>query len=403
MGEEGTGGSGVVVQTTQGGLADAPARIPFHKPYIAGRELYHIAQTVTFENIAGDGLFTERAARFFEEEYDVGAALLVTSCTSALELSVELCDLEPGDEVITPSFGFVSSANAIMRAGGVPRFVDIRPDTLNIDERLIEAAVNERTRAIMPVHYAGVSAEMDEILAIANRHGLRVIEDAAQAVSSRYRGRALGSIGDLGCYSFHDTKNFVAGEGGALCVNDPALLERAEILRDKGTNRRKFWRGEVDKYTWVDVGSSYVMSEILAAFLVAQLEGMPAIQAARTRIFDRYHELLEPLEVAGLLRRPTVPPHCESNAHLYYVLLPTEELRTDLIKHLAASNIHAVFHYVPLHTSPMGRSLGWSDGDLPVTEDLSGRLLRLPMFAELSLDDVDRVVEEVVAFFQRQT
>ncbi|MGQ9915682.1 MAG: dTDP-4-amino-4,6-dideoxygalactose transaminase, partial [Thermogutta sp.] len=342
-------------------------RIPFNKPFIAGRELFYIAQAVTMGNIAADGHFTKACCRLLEERFAIPKVLLVPSGTAALELAAMLCDLQPGDEVIMPSYTFVSTASAFVRVGGRPVFVDIRQDTLNIDENKIEAAITERTRAIVPVHYAGVACEMDRIMEIAARHRLLVVEDAAQGVNAFYKGRALGSIGHLGCYSFHETKNYICGEGGALCINDPRFVERAEILRDKGTNRQKFFRGEVDKYTWVDVGSSYVMAEILAAFLLGQLEQLDAISARRREIYEFYREQLSPLEAAGHLRLPIIPENCGGNCHMFYILLPTAEKRDRMLESLRSEGIHAVFHYVPLHTSPMGRMFGYKDGDLPMT------------------------------------
>ena len=301
--------------------------IPFNKPYVAGKELYYIAQAVTFGNISGDGYFTKASAKLLEDRLDIRKVLLTPSCTAALEMAAMLCGLGPGDEVIMPSFTFVSTANAVVRMGARPVFVDIRADTLNIDESLIEAAITPRTKAIWVVHYAGVACEMDTIMNIADRHNLWVVEDAAQAVSSTYNGRALGSLGHLGCYSFHETKNYICGEGGALCINDPHFIERAEILRDKGTNRQQFFRGEVDKYTWVDIGSSYVPSEIASAFLFGQLEMLDAIRDRRRAIFDNYSNLLKPLNDAGLLRSPVIPTSCESNYHTFYCLLPSAAAR----------------------------------------------------------------------------
>jgi len=298
-----------------------------------------------------------------------------------------------------PSYTFVSTASAFVRVGARPVFVDIRPDTLNIDETKIEAAITERTRVIVPVHYGGVSCEMDRIMDIARRYNLLVVEDAAQGVNAFYKGRALGSIGHLGCYSFHETKNYICGEGGALCINDERFIERAEILRDKGTNRQKFFRGEVDKYTWVDIGSSYVMAEILAAFLYGQLEQMDAIAARRFEIYQHYAMHLKPLEEQGFLRLPRIPAGCQSNHHLFYVLTPDGPTRDALLAHLKSEGIHAVFHYVPLHTSPMGRTFGYKEGDLPVTESLAARLVRLPMYYELTQHDQERVVVTLEKLF----
>jgi dTDP-4-amino-4,6-dideoxygalactose transaminase len=309
--------------------------------------------------------------------------------------------LAPGDEVIMPSFTFVSTANAVARLGARPAFVDIRRDTLNIDETLIEAAITDKTKAIFPVHYAGVGCRMEEVLAIARRYDLRVVEDAAHGLGAVQNGRALGSIGDLGTFSFHETKNLTCGEGGALCVNDPALLEAAEILRDKGTNRRQYLRGQVDKYTWVNIGSSYVPSEICAAFLYAQLEMMDQINESRRRSYEFYRNELRPLEDEGLLRLPHIPADCESNCHLFYVILPHQSARDALLNHLQTQQILAVFHYVPLHSSPMGMSYGCRDGDLPVTEDMSRRLLRLPLYHEITMQELLRVVQQIRSHLRR--
>jgi dTDP-4-amino-4,6-dideoxygalactose transaminase len=372
--------------------------IPFNKPFVAGKELYYIAQAVTFGNISGDGYFTKASARLLEDRLDIRKVLLTPSCTAALEMAAMLCALGPGDEVIMPSFTFVSTANAVVRMGARPVFVDIRPDTLNIDESLIEAAITPRTKAIWVVHYAGVACELDTIMNIADRHNLWVVEDAAQAVSSTYNGRALGSIGHLGCYSFHETKNYICGEGGALCINDPHFIERAEILRDKGTNRQQFFRGEVDKYTWVDIGSSYVPSEIASAFLFGQLEMLDAMRVRRRAIFDNYSRLLKPLIDAGLLRSPVIPMSCESNYHTFYCLLPSAEARDAALDHCRANQISAVFHYVPLHSSPFCRNLFSEVPHLPVTDDLSARLLRLPMFYELTETQQHRVSTVLAEF-----
>jgi dTDP-4-amino-4,6-dideoxygalactose transaminase len=375
-----------------------PTTIPFNRPFIAGKELYYIAQAVTFGNMAGDGHFTKACCKVMEDRFGVPKVLLTPSCTAALEMCALLCDLKEGDEVIMPSYTFVSTANAVVLRGAKPVFVDIRPDTLNIDENLIEAAITPRTKAIFPVHYAGVSCEMDRIMTIAEKHGLVVAEDAAQGVNSFYHGRALGSIGHLGCYSFHETKNYISGEGGALCVNDERFTDRAEILRDKGTNRKQFFRGQVDKYTWVDLGSSYVPSEIVSAFLYGQLEQLQEIRERRKANFDYYHMRLSKLEAEGLLRRPVIPYGCETNYHMYYVLLSDRETRDALMKHLNQRGITAVFHYIPLHSAPMGLKMGYEAGELPVTEELSGRLLRLPLYFEISDEDKHRVVQEVSNF-----
>ena len=330
--------------------------IPFNKPAIVGAELIYVGQAVAGGHASGDGPFTRRAQKLMQERFGARRVLLTTSCTAALEMAALLCGLSPGDEVILPSYTFVSTANAVALRGATPVFVDIRPDTLNIDERLIEAAVTPRTRAIFPVHYAGVACEMDEIMAIAKRHNLLVVEDAAQGVYAQYKGRWLGTIGHIGCYSFHETKNFSCGEGGALVVNDPAFEARAEILREKGTNRSQFLRGQVDKYTWVDIGSSYVPSDMLAAFLLGQLENMEKITLRRGEIFHRYATLLAPLASKGLIRAPIVPRHCATNHHMFYLLAAGLDERTSLIAHLREAGILAVFHYVPLHSSPFARS-----------------------------------------------
>jgi len=372
--------------------------IPFNKPFIAGKELYYIAQAVTMGNIAADGYFTKACSRFLEEQFSIEKVLMVPSGTAALELAAMLCNLQAGDEVIMPSYTFVSTASAFVRVGARPVFVDIRPDTLNIDETKIEAAITERTRVIVPVHYAGVACEMDTIMEIARRHNLLVVEDAAQGVNAFYKGRALGSIGHLGCYSFHETKNYICGEGGALCINDERFIERAEILRDKGTNRQKFFRGEVDKYTWVDVGSSYVMAEILAAFLWGQLECLEQITQRRQEIYQFYEENLRPLEEAGLLRLPTIPQDCQSNYHLFYILCRSGEERDGLLAHLKQNGVHAVFHYVPLHSSPMGRNYGCRPEDLRLTETLAVKLIRLPMFYDLDEVHQRKIVGEIKQF-----
>ncbi|MCJ0826694.1 dTDP-4-amino-4,6-dideoxygalactose transaminase [Luteimonas sp. 50] len=364
--------------------------IKFNQPYMTGRELWLISQAHANGHLSGDGSFTRLCHQWLEAQTGCRKALLTHSCTAALEMSALLLDLKPGDEVIMPSFTFVSTANAFVLRGAVPVFVDIRPDTLNIDESLIEAAITPRTKAICVVHYAGVGCEMDSILAIAARHGLAVIEDAAQGIFSTYKGRPLGSIGGLGALSFHETKNVISGEGGALLVNDDAYIERAEIIREKGTNRSKFFRGQVDKYTWVDVGSSYLPGEIIAAFLAAQFEEAEKITQRRLDLWQRYHAWAERLESAGLARRPIIPADCTHNAHMYYLLLPSLDARTGFIDGLRQRQVGAVFHYIPLHSSPAGRRYGRASGDLPVTDTVSERLVRLPLWAGLEehLDEV---------------
>lgn len=377
-----------------------PTEIPFNKPYIVGRELYYIAQSVSFGNIAADGHFTKACEEILCSQFELARCLMVTSCTSALEMAAILCDLQPGDEVILPSYTFVSTANAIVREGAKPVFVDIRPDTLNIDETAIEQAITPRTKAIIPVHYAGVACEMDTIMQIADQHNLVVIEDAAQGVHSYYKGKALGSIGHLGAYSFHETKNYVCGEGGALCVNDNRFEERAEIVRDKGTNRQKFFRGAVDKYSWVDIGSSYVLSELCCAFLYAQLEAFESIRKRRKDLYEGYKKGLSELEAKERLRLPFIPDDCRCNYHMFYILLPDQETRDSLMLYLRECRINAVFHYIPLHTAPMGRKFGYQDGELPVTEEYSGRLLRLPFFYELKVGEQARIVDVIDCFLR---
>lgn len=378
-----------------------PAPIPFNTPFIAGKELFYIAQAVTLGNISGDGHFTRQCSRLLEERFGIAKVLLTPSCTAALEMAAMLCRLGPDDEVIVPSFTFVSTVNAFVRQGARPVFVDIRPDTLNLDDALIEQAITPRTRAIFPVHYAGVSCDMDRIMTIAQKYNLWVVEDAAQGVYSTYNGKALGSIGHLGTYSFHETKNYICGEGGALCINTPELVERAEIIRDKGTNRKQFLRGLVDKYTWVDIGSSYVPSEVASAFLYGQLELLDQIAERRRAIYEFYRHHLAPLEAEGLLRLPIIPEECGPNFHLFYILLPSPAQRNELLSWLHQREIHAVFHYVPLHSSPMGQQFGYKPGDLPVTEDLAARLLRLPLYYTITEEQQMRVVREIKAFLQQ--
>jgi dTDP-4-amino-4,6-dideoxygalactose transaminase len=372
-------------------------RIPFNHPYTTGNELAYLTEAQREGHLSGDGAFTRRCQQWIEQRTGCVKALLTQSCTSALELAALLLDLEPGDEVIMPSFTFVSTANAFVLRGAVPVFVDIREDTLNLDEKLIEAAVTPRTRAIVPVHYAGVSCEMDTIAAIAARHNLAIVEDAAQGVMAGYKGRPLGAIGDIGCFSFHETKNIISGEGGGLLVNDPELVQTAEIMREKGTDRGRFFRGEVDKYTWQDVGSSFLPSEITAAFLWAQLEQAERITAERIAIWRRYHEMLAPLEQRGVLRRPVIPPDCQHNGHIYYILLETAEDRARVLAELNRSGINAVFHYVPLHSSPAGMRFGRATGEMAVTTSQSERLIRLPMWLGLSQSQQQRVCEALRA------
>ena len=370
--------------------------IPFNKPFMTGRELSHIAQAHANGHLSGDGAFTKKCHAWMESNTGCQRALLTHSCTAALEMAALLAGLGPGDEVIMPSYTFVSTANAFVLRGAIPVFVDVRPDTMNIDETKIEAAITPRTRAIVPVHYAGVACEMDTIMDIAQRHNLIVIEDAAQGIMSTYKGRALGSIGHLGAFSFHETKNIISGEGGALLVNTPEFAQRAEIIREKGTNRSQFFRGQVDKYTWVDVGSSYLPGEVIAAFLWAQMEEAQGITARRLALWDRYHAALAPLEAAGKLRRPVVPEQCVHNAHMYYVLLDSLEERTRVMASMKERGVHTVFHYVPLHSAPAGRTHGRAHGSMEHTDGLSERLLRLPLWVGLD-DELDSVVAALAA------
>jgi len=344
--------------------------------------------------MAGDGAFTKKCQTWLESNIRTRKALLTHSCTAALEMAAILADIQPGDEVIMPSYTFVSTANAFVLRGAVPVFVDIRADTLNIDESLIEEAITNKTRAIVPVHYAGVACEMDAIMDIAHRHNLLVIEDAAQGIMSTYKGRPLGSIGHMATLSFHETKNIISGEGGALLVNDPNLADRADIIREKGTNRSQFFRGQVDKYTWVDIGSSYLPSEIVAAFLLAQTEEATHITQRRMKIWDTYHSKLCSLEREELIRRPVIPPECVSNAHMYYILLPDAKHRTKLISKLKEQGIHTVFHYIPLHSSPAGSRFCHTKIKLPVTDNIAVRLLRLPLW--LGLEEHQRSVTDAL-------
>jgi dTDP-4-amino-4,6-dideoxygalactose transaminase len=372
------------------------ATIPFNKPYMTGKELWYIAQAHANGHLAGDGSFTKQCQTWLETRTGTQKALLTHSCTAALEMAAILADIQPGDEVILPSYTFVSTANAFVLRGATPVFVDIRSDTLNLDETQIEAAITERTKAIVPVHYAGVGCDMDVIMAIARRHQLIVIEDAAQGIMSTYKGRPLGSIGHLGTLSFHETKNLISGEGGALLINDPELIQRAEIIREKGTNRSQFFRGQVDKYTWVDIGSSYLPGELIAAFLWAQMEEADTITRRRLALWSVYHQWLESLEKAGKLRRPIIPKECVHNAHMYYILLPSLEIRTALIAALKRNDIHSVFHYVPLHSAPIGVRLGRTHGELAVTDSIADRLLRLPLW--LGLEEQQAfVIQQIIS------
>lgn len=386
--------AGVASERSALGAHARMAPIPFNKPFMVGTELEYVRQAHANLHLSGDGGFTALCSRWLEHQVGCHEALLTHSCTAALEMAALLIDIQPGDEVVMPSYTFVSTANAFVLRGGVPVFVDIRPDTLNIDETLIEAAITQRTRAIVVVHYAGVACEMDAVMAIAKRHGLAVVEDAAQGLMSSYRGAPLGSIGQLGAVSFHETKNIMSGEGGALLVNDPALAERARLIREKGTNRTRFLEGLVDKYTWIDLGSSYLPSDMTAAFLWGQMNAAELITARRLELWEAYHRALEPLEVAGRLRRPVVPAACTANGHLYYVLLPDDVPRPRFLAGLAERGVGAVSHYVPLHDSPAGLRVGRAHGPLPHTTAVSERLVRLPMWLGLEAEQ-HRVIDAV--------
>jgi dTDP-4-amino-4,6-dideoxygalactose transaminase len=376
-------------------------RIPFNKPFIAGKELFYIAQAVMENNhTAGDGPFTKKCQAWLEEHLGCRKVLLTHSCTAALEISAILADIQSGDEIIMPSYTYVSTANSFVLRGGVPVFADIRPDTLNIDENLIEAAITPRTRAIVPVHYAGVACEMDVIMDIAKRHNLLVIEDAAQGIMSTYKGRQLGTIGNFGACSFHETKNIISGEGGALLINDEKFVERAEIIREKGTNRSKFFRGQVDKYTWVDVGSSYLPSDIIAAFLYAQMENADKIIAKRNLIYNLYMEGLRPLAEKSYIQLPFTLNDCCSNGHIFYIITRSLKERKELAQFLRELDILAVFHYVPLHSSPAGKLYGRACGTLDVTERVSDCLLRLPLYYEMTDEDIYSITESIRSFYK---
>ncbi len=374
-------------------------KIRFNVPPFTGKEYEYVRQAVENQKICGDGEFTKKANRWFEEKTGTAKCLMTTSCTHATELAALLADIRPGDEIIMPSFTFVSTANAFVLRGGVPVFVDIRPDTMNIDETLIEGAITEKTRAIVPVHYAGVACEMDTIMDIARRHGLTVIEDAAQGVMASYKGQALGSIGDYGCYSFHETKNYSMGEGGALLIKDPANVERAEIIREKGTDRSKYYRGQVDKYRWQDFGSSYLPSELNVAYLYAQLEMADAINRARLARWNQYFELLKPLADAGKIELQTIPEGCVHNAHMFWLKTTDEKERAALIDFLKEHDILAVYHYVPLHSAPAGLKYGRFCGEDRYTTKESERILRLPMYYGLTEEEAAFVAEKVKEFY----
>lgn len=375
--------------------------IRFNVPPFTGKEMDYIKQAVEAQKICGDGEFTKKDNQWMEERFGAKKVLLTTSCTHATELAALLADIKPGDEVIMPSFTFVSTADAFVLRGAVPVFVDIRPDTMNIDETKIEAAITEKTKAIVPVHYAGVACEMDTIMNIAKRHNLVVIEDAAQGVMSKYKGQALGTIGEFGCYSFHETKNYSMGEGGAIVIKNEKDIERAEIFREKGTNRSKFFRGQIDKYTWVDYGSSYLPSELNAAYLYAQLEKADEIFDDRMSSWNRYYENLKELAEQGHIELPTIPADCEHNAHMFYLKAKDLEERTALIDFLKSKDILAVFHYIPLHTAPAGQAYGRFHGEDKYTTKESERLMRLPLYYGLKPEQVDYISEQVKAFYQK--
>lgn len=376
--------------------------ITFNRPNTVGNEFFYMKQAITKRKLSGNGFFTNLCQTWLEKNLLCKKALLTPSCTSALELAAILIDIKPGDEVIMPSFTFVSTANAFVLRGGVPVFVDIRLDTLNIDEQKIEEAITNKTKAIVPVHYSGVGCEMDTIMEMAHRFNLYVIEDAAQSIMSYYKNRPLGSIGHLATFSFHETKNVTCGEGGALILNNPKWVERAEIIREKGTNRSKFFRGEVNKYTWIDIGSSFLLSEINAAFLWAQLEKIDYIHESRMKIWEYYHRGFEQLEKRGLVRRPIIPEKCRHNAHIYYLLVNDKETRDKLIKELKKSGIEAVFHYIPLHCSLAGKKYGRAVGDLSNTNFVSDRLIRLPIWVGMSEKQVNYVISQIYKILETE-
>ncbi|MHC5000073.1 MAG: dTDP-4-amino-4,6-dideoxygalactose transaminase [Planctomycetota bacterium] len=373
-------------------------RIPFNKPCFEGKELVYIAEAISRGHISGDGSFTKKCAAFFEKEIGCSKALLTTSCTHALEISVLLLDLKPGDEVIVPSFTFVSTANAFALHGAKIVFADIRPDTLNIDEAQLEKLITPRTRAVVPVHYAGVGCEMEAIMEIANRHNLLVIEDNAHGLFGKYKGQYLGTLGQMSTLSFHETKNFTCGEGGALLLNDPSYVQRAEIIREKGTNRSQFFRGEVDKYTWMEIGSSYLPSDMLAAFLYAQLEEHQHIMEHRSKIWNHYNDNLAEWAKQRGVQVPFVPSHCEHPFHMFYLIMPSLEMRQSFIDYMKSHGVHCVFHYLPLHLSVMGQKYGAKPGDCPVAEDVSDGLVRLPFYNKLSNEEQDYIIEKTILF-----
>lgn len=375
--------------------------IPFNKPYYTGKEIEYIEDALKRNKICGDGFYTKKVSDFMEKKFVAKKSLMTTSCSMALDMSCILADIKEGDEVILPSYTFVSTANSIVLRGGKCVFAEIDPNTLVLDLEDVERKINEKTKAIIVVHYAGVSCDMDKLIEIANKNNILVIEDAAQAVNAKYKNKYLGTIGQIGCYSFHETKNYVAGEGGALLINidDKTLIESAEIVREKGTNRSNFYRGQVDKYTWVKMGSSYLPSDIISAFLMAQFDEIDTINNLRKSVFEKYYNGTKKLEEMGMLKRPFIPKYNEINYHMLYLILNSEKERNDLLEHLKENDIIATFHYLPLHTSPMGLEMGYKEGDLPITESISSRIIRLPLYAGLSDEEVEKVLFHLKNFF----
>jgi dTDP-4-amino-4,6-dideoxygalactose transaminase len=373
-------------------------KIPFNHPYAVGKEFEYIRQAIANSHTCGDGPFTHKCHALLEQVLEVPKALLTTSCTHALEMAAILLNIQPGDEVIVPSFTFVSTVNAFVLRGACPVFIDVRPDTLNLNEAKLEQLITPRTKAIVPVHYAGVGCEMDAIMDIAGRSGIPVVEDNAHGIFAKYKGKYLGTFGSFATQSFHETKNFNCGEGGALLINDPQSIERAEIIREKGTNRSRFYRGQVDKYTWVDIGSSYLPSDMLAAYLYAQLEAREQIQSKRQQVWEYYNEHLQEWAEENGIRLPIVPEYCDQAYHMFYMLMPSLSVRQALIAHMKERDIITPFHYLPLHLSDVGRKFGGKPGDCPVTEDVSDRLLRLPLYNDLTQADLARIVEAIKEF-----
>ena len=374
--------------------------IPFNKPHLTGYEIDNIKKAYDLGQLSGDGWFTNYCSSWLENKIGCSRALLTHSCTAALEMSALLANIQPGDEVIMPSYTFVSTANAFVLQGAIPVFVDIRSDTLNLNENLIESAITAKTKVIVPVHYAGISCEMDKIIEVASKNKLIIVEDAAQSILSKYKDKYLGTLGDLGCLSFHETKNIISGEGGALIINNSSYIDRAEVIRQKGTNRTKFISGQVDKYSWVDKGSSYLPGEIIAAFLSSQLNEAEAITSKRLLIWQKYHESFEELEFLGVLRRPITPSYAQQNAHMYYLLLNNKFERDSFIERMKSQGINCVFHYVPLHSSPMGTKYGRASGNLPVTTNLADRLVRLPLWIDLSKEELGKIISTVYSLYK---